>query len=44
MVLIEQWRKPKSWGRGGMVDAADLNKLSLGGEISQVNALKFRET
>lgn len=31
-------------GRGGMVDATDLSKLSLDGEICQVDALKFRET
>jgi hypothetical protein len=34
----------KAWGRGGMVDATDLRKLSLDEEICQVDALKFRET
>lgn len=35
---------PKGWGYGGMVDAADSTKLSLGMETYQVAASRFRET
>lgn len=35
---------PKGWGYGGMVDAADSSRLSLGMETYQVAAPRFRET